>query len=244
MALYLVHVAVDFMSTENINVTKWNELRTSDKWYDGEFPGVYFSLITKDNLRKERLYPGKKVMFFSVKLLEQHNWHLNLKDNNGYVREYNTYFPWNLDEALEKIKSEKIGSSNEVVFHDPVSLKYLCQVVPKPEDYTPGDNFLPNQRMENDEPPDLTKKPFYVYPFEGEYDGVDTGIQKSSKGWFKMMCEVAGISIPKQKDEMIKQLKKRAKYLWTHRDEQDVEILKEYTMGHKSLNKSITHTSL
>ena len=236
MALYLVHVSGDIFSDENVNVTKWKELRTSDKWSDKEFPGVYFSLITKDNIHKEQLYPGKKVMFFSVKLLEQHNWHLNIKDHNGYVSEYNTYFPWNLEEALKKIKSVK-NDSNEVVFHDPVSLKYLCQVVAKPEDYKPGDKFLPNQRMETDESPDMTKKPFYVYPFESEYTGIDQGFQKSSKAWFKMMCEVAGIST-------FEQMKKRAKYLWTHRDEQHIEILKEYTLGHKSLNKSITHTSL
>jgi len=227
MALYLVHV------TSDTNVTKWKELRTSDKWSDKEFPGVYFSLITKDNFNKEQLFFGKKVMFFSVKLLEQHNWHMNMKDHNGFVSEYNTYFPWNIDEALKKIKS----GSNEVVFHDPVSLKYLCQVVAKPEDYKPGDTFLPDQRMETDEPPDMTKKPFYVYPFENEYTGIDQGLKKSSKAWFEMMCQVAGIST-------FDQMKQRAKYLWTHRDEQDIEILKEYTLGHKSLNKYITHTSL
>jgi len=81
--LYLVHM------TDN-NITKG--LRKSTE--DDQFPGVYFSLITKYNLKYERLFPAKNCLIFSKKLLEQQNYHINFVDYNGFINESNTYFSW------------------------------------------------------------------------------------------------------------------------------------------------------
>lgn len=41
--------------------------------------------------------------------------------------------------------------------------------------------------MENDQEPDMTKYPFYCYPFEDIYTG-DEELPKSSNKWYKMMA--------------------------------------------------------
>lgn len=274
MALYLIHVSGErgelnlktdqYKGGNNINIfSKWKEIRTSP-WTDGfyEFPGAYFSLVTEDNLKKLNIYFGKFALFFSVRLLEQTNWHLNLGDQNGMISEFNTYYPWNLDEALEKIKQlNKTGIDlNEVVFHDPVPMKYLVQIIEKPANFEPGnkDKFLPQHRLVNDEPPDMSKKPFYVYPFEDSWTGVSSKpIPKSSSAFFHMMARVAGVNLDDRpwykktlntfksnNNVLVEEIKKSAKFLWTHRDEQHIEFLEDYTAGHKSINKMIIHSSI
>lgn len=61
--LYLVH------TTEH-NPKKYTELRRSDDLKD-QFPGVYFSIITTDNLNIEEIYPNRYIMIFSPNLLKQ-----------------------------------------------------------------------------------------------------------------------------------------------------------------------------
>ena len=46
--LYLVHATCDFNNS-------WKYLKPSNNIND-EFPGVFFSLITKDNIKYEKLY--------------------------------------------------------------------------------------------------------------------------------------------------------------------------------------------
>lgn len=223
MALYLVHVTDGPFS-------EWTELKPS-KWSENEFPGVYFSLVTEDNLNNLRLFLGKNVLIFSAKLLDQHNWHLNLEDHNGFITEYNTYYPWNLNDVITKKMP-----SNEVVFHDAISMKYLCKNLVKPENYKPGDTFLPNYHIVNKELPDLTKQPFYVFPFEDKYTGTEKSFKHSSKEWFKMLYKVADVT-------SMQELTKSSKYLYKHRDKQHLEYLEDYTLGHKSISKCITRTS-
>ena len=126
---YLIH-------TTN-NYKDWSELQTSsiDNWHD-QFPGVYLTLITKYNIDSERLFPGKYILIFSYELLKQKNYHINIRDYNGNITETNTYYPWNLNRAVQEIKNiqndekkkyDTIWQSNEVVFHDPISMKYLCK---------------------------------------------------------------------------------------------------------------------
>ena len=95
---YLIH-------TTN-NYKDWSELQTSsiDNW-DDQFPGVYLTLITKYNIDSERLFPGKYVLIFSYELLKQKNYHINIRDYNGYITETNTYYPWNLNNAVQEIKN-------------------------------------------------------------------------------------------------------------------------------------------
>lgn len=233
--LYLVHIAVDRdLKTTMNEVKQWKELIIDKLWNEYEFPGVYMSLITSDNIKKIKLYYGKYALFFSIKLLEQRNWHLNIKDHNGFVSEFNTFFPWNLDKGLEAMKKQKFDH-NEVVFHDPIPMKYLCKI----EDNEEVEGFFPTERLVNDEEPDLTKDPYYVFPFEDNYSGINMGVKKSTDNWFRMMAEVASIPIT-----CMNKIVERSKYLYTHRTEQNIDILEEYTSGHKSINKKITQSSV
>ena len=130
---YLVH------KTKTDDYKKWSELKPSKLKASKssiaeagvQFPGVYFSLITKDNINSERLYAGKYVLIFSYKLLNQKNYHINIHDNNGFITETNTYYPWNIKDAVDKIASMK-KTTNEVVFHDPISMKYCCREIEIP----------------------------------------------------------------------------------------------------------------
>ena len=83
---YLVH------TTNNPDCKKWSEIRAAPFNVDDQFPGVYFSIITKSNIDRERIYPGKYIMIFSKKLLMQKNYHINFTDYNGILTETNTYF--------------------------------------------------------------------------------------------------------------------------------------------------------
>ena len=55
---------------------------------------MYLSIITKDNINKEYIFPGKYIIILSKKLLLQQNYHMNLTDYNGIVSEKNTFFPF------------------------------------------------------------------------------------------------------------------------------------------------------
>ncbi len=219
---YLVHI------TKNDNDTKdWTELRTSKvEDYEDQFPGVYLTLITKKNIHNVNLYPGKQILIFSKKLLEQLNWHINLRDYNGYISEHNTYFPWNLTYAISKInKTEnKDNIGHEVVFHDPIPMKYLCLVINNLSKIS-NNMILPNIPIENKVEPDMTKKPFYCYPLEKNYTGIDP-FPESSRDFFVKMAKVGNININLPNNDIIKQIKEKIPYLYANREEQQIEILK------------------
>ena len=82
---YLVHVTKNYSE-------EWSELKPSSlNDYKDQYPGVYFSIVTKKNINKIQLFPGKQILLFSKKLLEQKNYHINIKDYNGIISEKNTY---------------------------------------------------------------------------------------------------------------------------------------------------------
>ena len=92
--LYLVH-------TTSIDPKTVEELRPSEM-STYQYPGVFFSLITKDNKNAEFIYPdGDKILIFSPKLLLQSNWHANLTDHQGFISENNTFYPWNTEDILQ-----------------------------------------------------------------------------------------------------------------------------------------------
>ena len=62
--LYLVHC------TPKKDYETWDALKPSEMDIY-QYPGVYFSLITKYNYDKEQLYSSKYILIFSKKLLEQ-----------------------------------------------------------------------------------------------------------------------------------------------------------------------------
>ena len=52
---YLVH------TTNNPNYNTWEYLKTAPFNTDDQFPGVYFSIITKYNIDNEFIFPGKYI---------------------------------------------------------------------------------------------------------------------------------------------------------------------------------------
>ena len=99
--LYLIH-AVD----NPFNINDITELIPSKiENAEHQFPGVFFTLITKHNIRNEPLFSYDNILIFSKKLLEQKNYHINFRDYNGWINEENTYFHWELDKAVYKINN-------------------------------------------------------------------------------------------------------------------------------------------
>lgn len=150
--LYLIHI------TKDKNHESWKQVNIN-KEDTSQYQGAYFTLITKDNRLTEQLYTGKYCLIFSRNLLKKSNYHINISDNNGFITDNNTYFSENLKEVVKKIKensslcgkdeenSWKINDKcmNEVVFHDAVSMDYLCKTIVKGFD----NSFLPNYPIEN-----------------------------------------------------------------------------------------------
>jgi len=221
---YLVH------TTNNPNYNTWEYLKTTPFNTDDQFPGVYFSIITKYNIDNEFIYPGKYILIFSKKLLYQNNYHINFTDYNGIISENNTYIPWNLNNFINKVKENEGNKTfNEVVFHDNIDMKYLCLTLQK----IPGqkiNQILPREIIENDISPDLSKKPFYCYPFEDIYTGSDPQ-PRSPKKWFEMMANVCNIKINQDDndEEIVDKIKKKSLELYNNRDLQNIKLLKEYT---------------
>ena len=238
---YLIH------TTNNPGCINWTELRTAEFNTDDQFPGVYLSIITKDNINKEYIFPGKYIIILSKKLLLQKNYHINLTDYNGIVSEKNTYFHWNLHKFMSKdrhlLLSEK-QSQSEVVFHDNIDMKYCCGIISilKKDTNIKINNFLPNIEIENEEDPDMTKQPFLCYPFEDIYTGSNP-LPKSSNKWYEMMSKVCKVNIDESNntpEDIIKKIKDKANELYNNRDEQNINLLKQYsqsTIGGKN-NKS------
>jgi hypothetical protein len=205
---YLVHVSDHYSPN-------WKELIPSPM-NEYQFPGVYFTLITKENILTENLFPGKYIFLFSRKLLEQHNYHINIRDYNGFISEENTYFYWQLQQAVEKIKSET-KFENEVVFHDPVSMDYLCDVIKPGKKIKKLNLLLPKIPLENDVLPDMSKEPFYCFPMERNYTGYEP-MKESSRGFFEKMANYCGVDKNLQTDEIIHEIKEKMPELYKNRN--------------------------
>lgn len=111
-------------------VNRWTE----DK-YKSEFPGIFMSYITKNDVRKFVKYIGEIILVFSNKLLNQKNYHCNIIDNNGYISEDLTYFNFNIDKMPKQKdvvdfykKIYKSYPGNEIVFHDKIQMTSLCEI--------------------------------------------------------------------------------------------------------------------
>jgi len=139
--------------------------------------------------------------------------------------------------------SEK-QSQTEVVFHDNIDMKYCCGIISilKKDTNIKINNFLPKIEIENEEDPDMTKQPFLCYPFEDIYTGSNP-LPKSSNKWYEMMSKVCKVNIDEANntpEDIIKKIKDKANELYNNRDEQNINLLKQYsqsTIGGKN-NKS------
>ena len=113
-------------------------------------------------------------------------------------------------------------------------MKYCCGIISisKKDKKIKINNFLPKISIENNEEPDMTKKPFFSYPFEDIYTGSNP-LSQSSNNWYKMMGNVCKINIP---EDIIKKIKIKANELYNNRDEQNINLLKKYTLIGKIVN--------
>ncbi len=224
---------------------------------DDQFPGIYFSLVTKQNINNIRLYPGKYILLFSKELLLQPNYHINFYDHNGMITEHNTYYPWDLDKFLEKqnnlIETNKdIKFDSEVVFHDSISMQYLCEYIEKPKQNIIKTQTLSQIQSQINKIYELLprksltcgtintneyQKPFYCYPFEDTYP-VKTLFENSSFKWLKMMAKVCDVETDETDSlETIRQkIRLKAKDIYNNREQQHFEFLKNYTAGKKFKN--------
>jgi len=225
---YLVH------ATDDRECLNWTELRTSKFNTNHQFPGVYFSLITKDNIEKESIYYGKYILIFSKNLLYQKNYHINLVDYNGIITEKNTYYPWMLHQFISKNKelcADGRSTMNEIVFHDNIDMKYCCCV--NIRNKNDEDYLLPKMQFENNTLPDMTKIPFFCFPFEHIYTGCNP-LPKSSIEWYITMSKIANIDdtaetaeATETADTIIEKIKGKAEYLYNNREKQNISILYE-----------------
>jgi hypothetical protein len=220
--LYLVHVTKNGYKDATGKIV-WTQIRASGT---DQYPGAYFTLITKENRLTEELYSGPNCLIFSRNLLKQFNYHINVSDNNGFISEGNTYFPWNLEEAVEKIKENSslpldedninYQRMNEVVFHDSVPMEYLCMDLPNK-----GNKFLPDYPIKNDVKPNMSLLPFYCFAQPEENNRLT-----SSPTFFKKIAEFCNIDKSLSKDEIIEKIQENIPFLESHRDKQNIEMLK------------------
>jgi hypothetical protein len=223
--LYLVHTTNDYNED-------WEELRTADvEDYENQFPGVFMTIVTKQNVHTVDLYPdNKQILIFSRRLMEQHNYHINIRDYNGYISETNTYFPWNLSEAVDIINENRHVIGNEVIFHDSIPMKYLCLVIDNIASI-PNNQILPNIPIENKVEPDTNKEPFYCYPLEKNYTGIDP-FPESSREFFVNMAKTCNVDPNLPTDDIITQIKDKIPYLYENRNQQNIKVLKASTERH------------
>jgi hypothetical protein len=226
--LYLVHTTSRKYKDENGNLI-WSEIKAIET---DQHPGAYFSLITKDNRLTEKLFPATECLIFSRNLLKQMNYHINMCDNNGYITEGNTFFPWNLEEAIEKIKENAVlpldeenvnyHRMNEVVIHDAVPMEYLCLDM---QTKFFSNDFLPKYPIENEVKPNMSLLPFYCFAELEEKNRY-----KSSSSFFKKIAELCNIDKSLSKDEIIEKIIEKAPLIHENRNLQNIDILQNIYM--------------
>jgi hypothetical protein len=95
---------------------------------EGQFPGVYMSIVDSIRMRHTPLSMDKDevAMVFCPDILKRGDYHFNKHDWNGYLIENMTLFT--LSEILEHVDKGELSTDNELVFHNPVSLQYLKEL--------------------------------------------------------------------------------------------------------------------
>jgi len=191
-------------------------------------------------------------LIFSKKLLEQENYHINLRDYNGYINEINTYYPWELDTVVKKIRSQNKQNDNwstEVVFHDKISLDYLCMNITIPNPYnlilnsqTINELVLPKFEVYNDILPDKTKKQFYCHAMEFKYSGINP-LKKSSEKFYKKMAILCNVDNNLSREEIIEKINLKIDELHNNREKQQLSKFKSLIEFDKNRNTLVRSNS-
>ena len=118
---------------------------------------------------------------------------------------------------------------NEIIFHDNIDIKYCCEIID-----TTGSEYkslLPKISLDSPElQPDISALPFYCYPFESIYTGINP-LPPSSKDWYIMMSKMADITTDNSddiRDDIREKIRDKAEYLYMNRNKQKLKYLKEY----------------
>lgn len=227
---YLVHTTNDPACME------WDELKIASFNTNDQFPGVYLSIITKFNIMNESIFPGKYIMFFSKKLLLQKNYHVNIRDYNGILTETNTYYPCNIDVFInegEKFSNKK--TENEIVFHDNISRDFLYMIIERSE-YMNCNKILPRKEIETDAEPNMDLIPFYCYPFDDIYTGINP-LPRSSIEWYITIMKMCNIEYDKNDTIkiMLQKIREKSIELYNDRSKQNISYLEKYLMSVKNI---------
>jgi len=209
--LYLVHTS-GMKPDEIID----GELKTS-KINKYQFPGVFFSLITKFNYNKENFYPNKYYYYFPIDLLNLNNYHFNIIDYNGGLSQFNTYYPFNLQEGLE-VLFKNDNYMNEIVFHDNIKMKYCL-------DFFINNNEFPKKQLRMNIEPNILYIPFYAFSNEDIYNGIPL-IKKSEYNWFQKLAILADINPNETQEEILIQLRMKMDFLYKNRHLQKLNEFK------------------
>lgn len=101
-----------------------------------EFPGLYMNALPVHRAGTVRNSEEMEdiAIVFPIDILEQHNWHFNIIDQNGYINQ-NTFckatedqIP-NMKNVIEFYeKTNKYYPGNELVFHDGIPIELVCEI--------------------------------------------------------------------------------------------------------------------
>jgi hypothetical protein len=89
----------------------------------------------------------------------------------------------------------------------------------------PNNSLLPNIPIENSTEPDMTKEPFYCYPLEKNYTGIDP-FPESSRDFFVKIAKTCNVLSTEPTNTIIDNIKKQIPYLYANRNKQHILVLK------------------
>jgi len=117
---------------KKIDVQQVSSIQESSNILTYEYPGVFFSLIMRNDIGKSYgIYGMNETIYliFSKVLLKQNNYHLRTDDENGIIDEL-AYSKQAINKFLQNVTyNEDYLSLNEVIFHDPITLNTLQQII-------------------------------------------------------------------------------------------------------------------
>jgi hypothetical protein len=132
-----------------------------------EYPGEYYTIITKQNLKDYVPYgewtQERILLVFARDALSEYDYHINTADFYGASSLTDTYYPWELNAFVKDadVRSASKRSYNEVVFHDPLDWqKTLKHVV------VPSNTFKSDMKTHGlTEPVELSAEEKLNFPF-------------------------------------------------------------------------------
>ena len=86
--------------------------------------------------------------------------------------------------------------------------------------------LLPKYEIYNDEPPDMTKLPFYSMPLEDNFTGFNK-YKLSSKKFYQKMATLANVNPKQSREKIIEDIKLKMVDLYNNRHKQNLKEFKK-----------------